>query len=388
MSAPADKRRPRWRIVQADCLKELPRLEAQSVDAIVTDPPYGINLGGLSWDGRAIRRSACSDLALRARLGTPGRTCGGSAFGSPSSYAGSYDFSLKGALAFQAFCSGWASECLRVLKPGGHLVVFGGPRTAHRLACGVEEAGFQLRDVLMWLYGQGFPKSLNLSRAMKGWGTALRPSYEPILLARKPLELPTRENARRHGTGALHIDACRPAERTDGCAAEGRRHARARVAARAGRWPPNLVLSHARCCSDVACAPECPAALLGERQRFFYCAKASRREREAGCERLSRRTIQTFQIGASNERRAQANPVANVHPTVKPIELMRWLVRLITPADGLVLDPFAGSASTGAAALLEGARFLGIEREAEYVPIARARLRYWAAQARDTRAGK
>lgn len=374
------KRRRRWRIEHADCLDALPRVAAESVEVAITDPPYGIGLGGMAWDGRAISNAARSDLGVRARLGTPGRTDGGSAFGSASSYAGSYDFSLKGSLAFQAFCVKWATHCLRVLKPGGHLAVFGGPRTAHRLACGLEEAGFELRDVLMWLYGQGFPKSLNLTGEMRGWGTALRPSYEPILLARKPLLGHTQQNATRHGTGALHIDACRIAHRAGSCPGEGR--ARARLAARAGRWPANLALSHGPSCTEARCERECPAALLGEQRRFFYCAKVSRREREAGCERLTRRTIQTFQIGRANDNRAKVKPVANIHPTVKPLELMRWLVRLLTPPDGLVLDPFAGSGSTGAAAVLEGARFLGIEREADYVPIARARVAHWAAVAR------
>jgi site-specific DNA-methyltransferase (adenine-specific) len=364
-------------------LHALPRLDASSIDAVITDPPYGINFNGMAWDGRGIADATRSDLAIREKLGTPGRTRGGSAFGSPSSYAGAYDFTPRGMQAFQAFSARWAHECLRVLKPGGHLAAFASPRTAHRLSCGLEEAGFELRDVVMWIHGQGFPKSLNLGGAMSGWGTALRPAYEPIVLARKPLQLPTRENVRRHGTGALNIDACRQRKPAAGRGCEGRGHTRGHAATCAGRWPPNFALSHGPSCTEAACGRDCPAALLGERERFFYCPKASRREREAGCEGLSRHTIQTFQIGASNERRAKANPVANVHPTVKPIELMRWIVRLITPCDGLVLDPFAGSATTGAAAVLEGARFLGIEREAEYIPIARARVRYWAMRARE-----
>ncbi len=373
----------RWRIIHADCLQTLPELDAQSIDAIITDPPYGISFNGMAWDGKAIRKTVRSDLAARERRRTPKRQDGKSAFGSPASHAGSHDLSPKETLAFQAFCARWATECLRVLKPGGHLAMFGGARTFHRLTCGVEEAGFELRDVLMWLHGQGFPKSRNLSGRMTGWGTALRPAYEPILLARKPLMGHTQANAVRHGTGALHIDACRiPHAHAGRCSAEGRGHSQARLAAREGRWPANIALSHAPSCDRGRCRRDCPVAALGDRQRFFYCAKASRAERDAGCEQLARRTIQTFQIGAERERSARTRPVANIHPTVKPIELMRWLVRLLSPPGGLVLDPFAGSGTTGVATVLEGARFLGIEREDDYLPIARARITHWAGVAR------
>lgn len=366
----------RWRIEHADCLKALPQLDAESVHAVITDPPYGINFNGMGWDGAAITALARSDLAAREKLGTPGRSRGGSAFGSPSSYAGAYDFTPRGMQAFQTFSARWTRECLRVLKPGAHLAAFASPRTAHRLACGLEEAGFEVRDVLMWLHGQGFPKSQPLP-SHPGWGTALKPAYEPIILARKPLAATTEQNLTRHRTGALHIDPCRIHE------PEGRRPRRgpahARSASPHGRWPANLCLSHGASCTERRCTPDCPISRLGHHARFFYCPKTSRRERDAGCQQLARRTIQTFQIGAHNEHKAEACPVANIHPTVKPIELMRWLVRLLTPPGGLVLDPFAGSGSTGAAAVLEGVRFHGIEREADYVPIARARLRYWAA---------
>ena len=377
-TTPSSRRRRRWRIEHADCLKALPKLAPESVDAIITDPPYGIGISGMAWDGSAIRAAARTDLKQREKHGTARRNRGCSAFGNPSSYAGSYDSSQAGLLAFQTFSARWAAECLRVLKPGGHMAVFGGPRTFHRLACGVEEAGFELRDVLMWIFGQGFPKSLNLTGPAKGWGTALKPAYEPILLARKPLQGTTAQNHARHRTGALHIDACRVGASNRKCPAEGRAHNPARAASPSGRWPANLTLIHAPSCTSERCDRDCPAGLLGERQRFFYAAKASRAEREAGCEQLARKTVQTFQIGRENDKRARENPVCNIHPTVKPIELMRWLVRLLTPTGGLVLDPFAGSGSTGAAAVLEGACFLGIEREDSYIPIARARIRYWA----------
>jgi site-specific DNA-methyltransferase (adenine-specific) len=291
---------------------------------------------------------------------------------------GQYHSRTRPSIAFQTFCAEWASECLRVLRPGGHLAAFGGTRTAHLLACGLEEAGFEIRDTLMWIQGQGFPSSPALP---KGRGVRLKPAYEPILLARRPIDGTLDQNLARYGTGALNIDRCRIPDTTQQCPAEGRKHRRPYSASERGRWPANLLLSHARTCTRSRCERDCPIELLGERHRFFYAAKAPRREREAGCEQLPRRVVQTFKIGAKNEQLCNENPVANIHPTVKPIELMRWLVRLITPPKGLVLDPFTGSGSTGAATVLEGARFLGIEREGDYVPIARARIRYWARSA-------
>jgi DNA modification methylase len=326
-----------WQVKHADCLAALPRLASESVEVVITDPPYGINLGGMSWD-----------------------RCG----------------------SFQDFSKEWSSAALRVLKPGGHLAAFGAPRTAHRLACGLEDAGFELRDVLMWLYGQGIPKSLNLTGQSAGWGTALKPAYEPILLARKPVEGTIAQNHYRHRTGALHIGAARLGAYEQRCPGEGRTHSAARLPDAKGRWPTNLAISHAPSCSARRCEPDCPAALLGERQRFFYCPKATRGERDAGCEALTPRLLQGYRIDRASRHRADTTPVPNVHPTVKPLELMRWLVRLLTAPEGLVLDPFAGSGSTGAAAVLEGARFLGIEREDDYVPIARARIGHWAAVAR------
>lgn len=280
--------------------------------------------------------------------------------------------------AFQEFSREWSSACLHSLKPGGHLAAFAAPRTAHRLACGLEEAGYELRDVLMWLQGQGYPATRVLPG---GLATGLKPAWEPIILARKPLDGTLDHNLKTHGTGAMNIDATRIALGAQDCTSEGRAHGRRITASERGRWPANLLLSHSATCTAARCEPDCPIGLLGDRHRFFYAAKTNRRQREAGCEELPRRVTQTFKIGAHNEELCEANPVANIHPTVKPIELMRWLVRLLTPQGGLVLDPFTGSGSTGAAAVLEGARFLGIEREAIYLPIARARITYWARQA-------
>ena len=347
----------RWQVKQADCLKALPTLDTASVDAIITDPPYGIGMVGMNWDN--------------AKKLDPARP------------PGRYHSHTSASIAFQAFCAEWASECLSVLKPGAHLAAFGGTRTAHLLACGLEEAGLEIRDTLMWIQGQGFPSAPALP---KGLGVRLKPAYEPILLARRPIDDGTLEqNLARYGTGAMNIDATRIALTSQDCPSEGHAHGRRITASERGRWPANLLLSHGHKCTRSRCERDCPIELLGERHRFFYAAKAPRVEREAGCEQLPRRVRQTFKIGADDEQKAKDKPVANIHPTVKPIELMRSLVRLLTPSGGLVLDPFTGSGSTGAAVVLEGARFLGIEREASYVPIARARIRYWAARGNTAR---
>jgi DNA modification methylase len=358
MSQPPRPHRRRWQIKQADCLIALPKLDTDSIDVVITDPPYGINFVGMAWD-----HPSKLDPAR-----VPGRRR--RAHNNPNT-------------SFQDFCKHWTSTCLRVLKPGAHLAAFAAPRTAHLLACGLEEAGFELRDTLMWIQSQGYPGSRKLPG---GRGTGLKPAYEPIILARKPVEDTLDHTLSKYGTGALNIDACRISLSPQDCPGEGRTHTRAFVASERGRWPANLLLSHGRKCTRQRCERDCPIELLGERHRFFYCAKAPRREREAGCEQLPRRTVQTFKIGANQEAHAEADPVANIHPTVKPIELMRWLVRLLTPPGGIVLDPFAGSGSTGAAAVLEGARFIGIERERDYIPIARARIGHWARQA-PSRAG-
>jgi DNA modification methylase len=346
--------RRRWKLTQADCFDALPKLDADSVDSVITDPPYGIGVNGMEWDRPA--RLDPSVSAGKRRRRQPGEA--------PNQ-------------AFQEFSREWSSACLHGLKPGGHLAAFAAPRTAHRLACGLEEAGMELRDVLLWLRGQGYPSTRVLPGGM---GTGLKPAWEPIILARKPLDGTLDQNLQAHGTGAMNIDATRIPLSTQDRPTEGRGCARG-DASRRGRWPANLLLSHGPSCG-ACCEPECPIGLLGDRHRFFYAARAPRRERDAGCEELPRGVVQTFKIGANNKELCAANPVANIHPTVKPIELMRWIVRLLTPRGGVVLDPFTGSGSTGAAAVLEGARFLGIERETSYVPIARARITYWSRQAR------
>jgi site-specific DNA-methyltransferase (adenine-specific) len=346
-----------WRVTQGDCFTALPKLDADTVDAVITDPPYGIGVNGMAWD-RPARLNPGDSKRRRPPTENPNAR-------------------------FQQFSREWSAACLHSLKPGGHILAFAAARTAHRLTCGLEEAGLEVRDVLMWLQGQGYPATRLLP---DGLGTGLKPAWEPIILARKPLDGGLDHTLAAHGTGAMNIDACRIELTAEDCPSEGRSHGRRITANQRGRWPANLVLSHGTGCTDTRCEPDCPIAALGDRHRFFYCSKASRKEREAGCDELPRRVVQTFTIGAHNKQLCAAHPVANVHPTVKPIDLMRWLVRLVTPAGGLVLDPFAGSGSTGAAAVLEGARFVGIEREADYVPIARARITHWARSTRLRRA--
>lgn len=358
MSAPGKKRKRRpaatmpsapWKVIGGDCLEELTNLPDCSVDAVVTDPPYGIDFQGADWDGRTIRQAAA---ATAGHALTPGES-------------------------FQTWCTVWARECLRLLKPGGHVLAFGAPRTAHRLAAGLEDSGLELRDTLMWLYGTGMPKSRRLPG---GQGTQLKPAYEPIVLARRSPDGPVTHNIARHGTGALNVDACRIDD----------------------RYPAHLVLSHAPGCRDGACHPSCPVPLIddsarnqasrAQRQmsRLFYCPKASRSERDAGCEDLPASTLDLFP-NARREGHKPPSKAANTHSTVKPLDLMRWLVRLTVPPGGLVLDPFCGSGSTGAAAVLEQRRFVGIELSANYQRIAKARITHWAkhpdAQARDDQGG-
>ncbi len=322
-----------WRVLHDDCLAALAKLPRESVDTVICDPPYGIDLHGRRWDGRAIRESAAATSKRRQ---------------------------LSRGEAFQEWTRSWAAECLEVLKPGAHLLAFGSPRTFHRLACGLEDAGFELRDTLMWVYASGMPKSRRLPN---GTGTALKPAWEPILLARKEPEVTVERNLREHGTGALNIHACRIGE----------------------RWPANVVLGHDEGCTPGACVAGCAAVAIDAADRreqatatpsrMFFSSKVSREERDAGCEKLPAAELNLFPNAQGGSRPPAA--ARNPHPTLKPIALMRWLVRLACPPCGVVLDPFCGSGSTGIAACLEGCLFLGIERETSYVPIARARIAHW-----------
>jgi len=494
-----------WKVEQGDCRDIMRTLPDNSVDAIVSDPPYGLSFMGKEWDH-----------------GVPG-----------------VEF--------------W-TEALRVAKPGAHLVAFGGTRTYHRLAVAIEDAGWEVRDCLSWLYGSGFPKSLAVDKAIDkrggyphlaaqigealrmaresrgltvgecdkrfcggttnwswfegrpkgqrapttqtfaaiaaewpevahlaeavaeaerevvgrdtkarstagasalptmggsveykswditapatdaakrwhGWGTALKPAWEPIILARKPLTGTVAANVTQYGTGAINVDGCRIGTDAvqinrwdDGAKPFGGGAGHAYTPSQStGRWPANVLLdedaagmldaqagergaqgkasgptliegstSHSRGkFNGVADTPFYGDA--GGPSRFFYTAKVSRKEREAGLDGMPERiSAKSNGAQAADDRGEMYDPntvglnrtvrTTNHHPTVKPIALMRWLCRLVTPPNGLILDPFNGSGSTGCAAVLEGFRYLGCELEAEYVEIARRRIAYWQTQ--------
>lgn len=426
-----------WHVMFGSCLNRLPELADNSIDAVVCDPPYELGFMGKSWDSSGI----------------------------------AYNVDV------------WR-ECLRVLKPGGHLLAFGGSRTWHRIAVAIEDAGFEVRDSIAWMYGSGFPKSLDVSKAIdkaagaerevigskmaspkgisaaegrtdtaagsyggeareiditapatpeaqkwSGWGTALKPAFEPVVVARKPLIGTVAANVLAYGTGGLNIDGTRIGSETVGWQGVGRsgdsvttgasqggekggyNYGNGQARPVQGRWPSNVMLD------------EFTAALVDEQSgfskstgvinrwtdgakpfgngaggsyesvrgvadssgasRFFYVAKASKRDRNEGLEHLEakRASAMWYDIGlgeAGEGMFKDRNPQKqNFHPTVKPTELMRYLIKLVTPPGGLVLDPFTGSGSTGKAALLDGYRFIGCELTEDYLPIIEGRLN-WA----------
>ena len=415
------------RILTGDMRERLRDLPDASIDSVVTDPPYHLTsiVKRFGASNAAPAKSGKTGAYARASRGFMGQTWDG------------------GDVAFQS--ETWA-EVLRVMKPGAHLLAFSGTRTYHRMVCAIEDAGFEVRDglldliasdapvrlfmesldaeqlgafirciedsqfggLLAWIYGSGFPKSHNIAKALnreglvdnldearawQGWGTALKPALEPIVLARKPLDGTIAANVLMHGTGALNIDRCRVEGAPRTTHADGNRQGshpapmdwgvRTGHAApgAAGRWPANVI--HDGSDEVVAGFPETKKSIggggvktgiglpgevrgggyeyggdvgfgdTGSAARFFYSAKADQTERHAGCEDLEKR---------------------NSHPTVKPIDLMRWLIRLVTPRGGLVLDPFMGSGSTLIAAHLEQCRAIGVEMTPEYVEIARRRI--------------
>jgi len=472
------------RVIHGDCIEVMASLPAGSVHAIVTDPPYDLTAGKKGGSGEA---SLNLDSPYgRSRIGTGGGFMG-------------QEWDSTGV----AFDPATWRAALRVLAPGGYLVAFGGTRTAHRMVCAIEDAGFEIRDTLAWLYGSGFPKSLDVSKAIdkaagverevvgmsehasgiadgnagpqsrdtdfawangksvaahypitapatedakawQGWGTALKPAHEPITLARKPLVGTVAANVLEHGTGALNIDACRiasddlnPSLRireaalrngrapTDPGAPDGTgggptgwvnrtsldSFAAPREGEATGRWPANVILDEEAArlldeqtgelhSQDPATRGNRPTTSIfggtgehvngggvgdkGGASRFFYCAKASSAERNAGLDGFAETASAKLGAGmrssvgrpAEGSTMSEDRTARNSHPTVKPVDLMRWLVRLVAPLGGVVLDPFMGSGTTGIACVLEGVRFVGIEREAEYLPIAEARIRH------------
>ncbi len=338
-TASAPTRRPTVRIVEGDCRVAMQALAERGVtfDAIVCDPPYHLSTVA----NRFGRRGAAPISAGEQGGVNPYRMMATGFLGQE------WD---GGGIAFDV---GTWRAAYRVLRPGGHLVAFGGPRTFHRLAVAVEDAGFEIRDTIMWVFGIGFPKSKNLEGEHKGWGSALKPGYEPILIARRPLAASLSRNVALHGTGALNIGKCRVPLEQDAHPADAKRYASNwdRLQSRSasslamkgvlgktdlrpyepkGRWPANIIHDG-----------------LGESwSRYFYAAKTSKADRGPG----------------------------NKHPTVKPNELMRYLLRLVTPSGGTVFDPFLGSGSTAKAAVQEGFSVVGCEITPEYVQIARRRL--------------
>ena len=368
------------RLINADCFEALKDIASNSIEAVVTDPPYGLG--------------ACTPAQVAECL---------------QAWSSGKTWKPKGSGFMGKAWDAWVPppelwrEVLRVLKPGGHALVFAGSRTQDLMGMSLRLAGFEMRDVIQWLYGSGFPKSHDVSKALdkmagaerevirtetrfnepsgivavegerilierkitapstsqakqwEGWGTALKPAYEPALLVRKPLSGTVAQNTLDHGCGGLNVDGCRVGScstfRTQ--AAESMfmqsNEIPVTTGSESGRWPANIILDEQ--------ASEQLEQQAGT-SRFFYTAKASKSEREAGL-------------------RAEGGRRANVHPTVKPIDLMRYLIRLITPPHGTVLDPFMGSGSTGCAAALEGVSFIGVEREPEYFAIAQQRVAYW-----------
>ncbi len=379
-------------LILGDCFEELKKLEENSAHSFVTDPPYGIRFMGKAWDGADIaKRTEQRRAGHRDRDPKSGKTGG---HNSLAAEAGKYLRDIAGSRAFQEFSYLWAVEAYRVLRPGGYLVSFASTRTYHRMVTGIEDAGFEIRDQLGWLFGSGFPKSKNLN----GRGTALKPAWEPIVLARKPIEGNVETNFAKWGTGMLNIDDCRipfesPADQleamaknrheefgsgtrqTHGIYGEEKRDRKNYIAA--GRWPPNVMHDRSPETMDV----------FGASQRFFYCAKASALDRDAGLEWEQLRPMarsngaqsalsddDEYTGGSTDIGLNKVQMRANSHPTVKPTALMRWLVKLVTPAGGRVIDPMMGSGSTGRACSLEGFDFTGIELEADYFNFARRRI--------------
>lgn len=410
-----------------DCLDVMRTLPDNSVDSVVTDPPYGIRFMGKAWDGKDIEERTAYRASMPSQAIAAGETGG---HNSRAAEAGKYDLTPGGMRAFQDFSLMWAAECLRVLKPGGHLLAFASPRTYHHLVVGIEAAGFEIRDQIMWVFGSGFPKSHNLKGDHEGWGTALKPAHEPICMARKPFRGTVAKNMLKHGVGALNIDSCRIPTEEDlngGAYTEGGRRSVSSAMRQgsglnvigasagdyvqpSGRWPANLI--HDGCAEVVAMFPAeagASAPVLGTEPtangfsgnvkysgmiervagafhgdsgsaaRFYYCAKTSRTDRHEGLLNPGPQ----FKQGTTLRKVETADLEGNTHPTVKPTDLMAYLLRLVTPPGGLTLDPFVGSGSTGKAAMLEGFNFIGIDNDKSYLAIAEARILYAQQFAKD-----
>lgn len=368
-----------YKLYNVNMLDMCEHIQPDSIDSIVTDPPYELNFMNKGWDNSGI--------------------------------------------AFQA--DTW-KKCYNVLKPGGFLLAFGSSRTYHRIACAIEDAGFEVRDTIMWLYGSGFPKSMDLGKSIEskvpseglkwnGWGTALKPSYEPIIVARKPCDGSCTENVIKYGVGGINIEECRVSEN--------------------GRFPSNTILTYDDTDQEEVCGnmpvgkkngsitdPNKLNTLgknvygvykgnkplwnayndSGSTSRYFYCAKATKRDRDEGLE-----TFENKPVARSNQAQAElrrGNECTrdgvhhlvyhrNTHPTVKPTSLMQYLVRLVTPKGGTVLDPFNGSGSTGKAVMYENKdrqadyKYIGFELSEEYITISAARMDYVISEPQEEESG-
>lgn len=350
-----------------DCIEVMRTLPDASVDAVVTDPPYGLEFMGREWDGAdGFRRSLnTADAGRESVFGRASRT-------SPEYRAGAM---------FQEWCEQWAIEALRVLKPGGFLLAFGGSRTWHRLASAIEDAGFEIRDSIAWLYATGFPKNPNV----------LKPAFEPIVVGRKPMIGTLAVNQEKHGTGALNIDAVR----TKRAAGDRTEYGRGRVLPHAnttaslgefaevtpyvphadGRRPTNVLLDASQAdeldaTSKYSVSRQGKPRSADPGEGWGMSATGAEYSDAGGPSRFF--PTFRFEAKAGGDERLAIDGVK--HPTVKPLALMRWLVRLATPKGGTVLEPFAGSGTTLEAALLEGFNAIGIEREAEYLPLIESRV--------------
>ena len=435
-----------YKLFYGNMLDMLDIIQPQTIDSIITDPPYELNFMGKGWDNSGI--------------------------------------------AFQP--DTW-KKCYEVLKPGGYLLAFGGSRTFHRIACAIEDAGFEIRDTIMWLYGSGFPKSMSLGKVIEGkqvlgsanvrdikkldgekeivgggwnsneveqgkrnqeyeqiktnvnyttelgkkwsnWGTALKPSFEPIIVARKPFKGSLVDNVIEYGVGGINIDECR-VETTDKYSypngpkgntfsirqePDGKRNEPVESNP-LGRFPANTILTYDENDFDEVCGGfpnTSPSKQVigganrksqtqegrisaggwketnrirktegyndngGSASRYFYCAKASKKDRDEGLDEFEEINGGSYQFRQDGSLDGKIPVRKNTHPTVKPTDLMQYLVRLVTPNGGIVLDPFNGSGSTGKAVMYENKernknyKYIGIELTKEYLPIAKARIEY------------
>lgn len=433
------------KIIQGDCLSVMKDIPNNSVDAIVTDPPYGLGFMNKEWD-----------ILDKSQFGIKGNE-GKNDLKIKKNFNVLPRFNNKG---LQQFCFEWATECLRVLKPGGFLLSFGGTRTYHRMVCGIEDAGFEIRDCIMWIYGSGFPKSLDIGKQIdklqgnkreiveikqhakkdfkdnlyaqdpanknnkkvfgygeeeitkgqsewEGWGTALKPACEPIVVARKPLsEKNVGLNVLKWGVGGINIDGCRIGNETikskggkKGGVAYGDWKKEINEYHQ-GRFPSNIILDEEAgkmldeqsgelksgamkkyykyinngysLGKPTGSTKQIHESNKGGASRFFYCAKSSKSERNLGCGELDKvRKCNSYSESREGMYKDRNTMLRNNHPTVKPLKLMQYLIRLVSTENAIILDPFVGSGTTAISCIKEHRKYIGIDKD---INIARERL--------------